>query len=137
MSSSGHRDYAATPLATKLGVRGGSRVLVVGAPRGFTLGPTPGAEMARSARGRLDVALLFVERSADLRRRFPALRNALDPAGRLWVAWPKKASNVPTDLTFEAVQGTGLASGLVDNKSASIDDVYQGLQFVHRLRDRP
>jgi hypothetical protein len=137
VSSSGHGDDTATPLATKLGVREGSRVLVVGAPRGLTLGPTPGAEMARSARGRLDVALLFVDRSADLRRRFPALRRALDPAGRLWVAWPKKASKVRTDLTFEAVQGLGLASGLVDNKSASIDDVYQGLQFVHRLRDRP
>jgi hypothetical protein len=136
VSSSGHRNYTATPLATKLGVREGSRVLVVGAPPRFTLGPTPRAEMARSARGRLDVALLFVERSADLRRRFPAIRRALDPAGRLWVAWPKRASNVATDLSFEAVQGLGLASGLVDNKSASIDDVYQGLQFVHRLRDR-
>jgi hypothetical protein len=71
-----------------------------------------------------------------LRRRFPTAVRALDPAGRLWVAWPKKAAQVGTDLTFEIVQGVGLDAGLVDNKSASIDDIYQGLQFVIRLKDR-
>ena len=59
-----------------------------------------------------------------------------DPAGRLWVAWPKKAAEVDTDLTFEIVQRMGLDAELVDNKSASVDDVYQGLQFVIRLKDR-
>ena len=72
-----------------------------------------------------------------IRRRLPALARALDPAGRLWVAWPKKAADVESDLTFGIVQGHGLDAGLVDNKSASIDDVYQGLQFVYRLKDRP
>ena len=134
--SAGHRDYSATPLARKLGIREGSRVLVVGAPSGFSLGPVPaGASFARSARGPLDVVLLFTTTLADLRRRFPAAVRALDPAGRLWVAWPKKAE-VDTDLTFEIVQHVGLDAELVDNKSASIDDVYQGLQFVIRLKDR-
>jgi hypothetical protein len=81
--------------------------------------------------------LLFTLRRADLTRRFDALARAIDPAGRLWVAWPKKASGVPTDLTFQIVQRVGLDAGLVDNKSASIDDVFQGLQFVMRLADRP
>jgi hypothetical protein len=136
--SAGHRDYSSTPLPRKLGIREGSRVLLVGAPSGFSLGPVPsGTSFARSARGPLDVVLLFTRSLADLRRRFPAAVRALDPAGRLWVAWPKKAAEVETDLSFEIVQRTGLDAGLVDNKSASIDEVYQGLQFVIRLKDRP
>src|SRR5262245_41342308 len=138
VTPTGHKDYSATPLPRKLGIREGSRVLVVGRPDGFPLGTLPtGTEIARSARGRLDVALLFVRTLADLRRRFPGIVKALSPTGRLWVAWPKKASAVETDLSFDAVQGLGLDAGLVDNKSASIDGAYQGLQFVYRLRDRP
>jgi hypothetical protein len=137
--TNGHRDYSATPLPRKLGIRDGSRVLLLGVPEGFTLGALPpGVELARSARGgRLDLVLLFVTARADLERRFGGLAAALDPAGRLWVAWPKKASSVRTDLDFGAVQGIGLAAGLVDNKSASIDADFQGLQFVVRLKDRP
>jgi len=138
VTPTGHRDYSATPLARKLGIRDGSRVLVVGPPDGFSLGPLPtGTEIAAAARGRLDVMLLFVRTLAQMGRRFPGLVRALDPAGRLWVAWPKKASRVQTDLTFDLVQEAGLEAGLVDNKSASIDEVYQGLQFVYRLKDRP
>jgi hypothetical protein len=138
VAGSGHRDYSGTPLATKLGIRAGSRVQVVGAPLGFSLGGLPaGVELLARARPALDVAVLFVTREAELRRRFPGLAGRLAPAGRLWVAWPKKASRVQTDLTFDRVQGLGLQAGLVDNKSASINDVFQGLQFVVRLRDRP
>ena len=133
-----HKDYSGTPLARKLGIREGSRVVVVNAPERFALGPLPtGVELLDRARRPVDVALLFGTRHAQLTRRFGALQKALDPAGRLWVAWPKKAARVETDLTFEAVQRIGLDAGLVDNKSASIDDVFQGLQFVIRLRDRP
>ena len=136
--SAGHKDYSSTPLPRKLGIREGSRVLLVGAPNGFSLGPVPtGTSFARSARGPLDVVLLFTRTLADLRRRFPPAVRALDPAGRLWVAWPKKAAEIATDLSFEVVQRTGLDAGLVDNKSGSIDEVYQGLQFVVRLKDRP
>jgi hypothetical protein len=138
MSASGHKDYSGTTLPKKLGIKEGSRVLVVGRPKGFALSPVPtGVELATQARGPLDVVLLFVTRRSELTRRLGALASALDPAGRLWVAWPKKASKVQTDLTFEVVQELGLDAGLVDNKSASIDDVFQGLQFVYRLRDRP
>jgi hypothetical protein len=85
----------------------------------------------------LDVALLFATRGAELDRRVPGLLRSLAPDGRLWLAWPKKAAKVDTDLTFDLVHDLGLAAGLVDNKSASITDVFQGLQFVYRLRDRP
>ena len=138
MKPTAHKDYSATPLARKLGIREGSRVLVVGSPEGFSLGPLPtGTKTVTAARGRLDVTLLFVRTLPELRRRFPALVRALDPAGRLWVAWPKKASGLRTDLSFALVQGLGLEAGLVDNKSASIDEANQGLQFVYRLKDRP
>ena len=134
-----HRDYSGTPLPRKLGIREDSRVLILGAPTGFALGALPpGVELARSGPGApLDVVLLFVTRRADLERRFARLAAALDPAGRLWVAWPKKASAILTDLAFETVQRIGLGAGLVDNKSASIDANFQGLQFVYRLKDRP
>jgi hypothetical protein len=138
VSAGEHKDYSTTPLPKKLGIREGSRLLVLGAPDGFTLGPLPGGvELAGRRRAPLDVVLLFTTRRADLRRRFPPLARALDPAGRLWVAWPKKASGMQTDLTFEDVQGIGLDAGLVDNKSGSIDERFQGLQFVFRLADRP
>jgi hypothetical protein len=133
-----HRDYSETPLWSKLGIREGSRVLIIGAPQGFSLEPLPArARLLHRARAPLDVAVLFVTRRAELHRRFGPLAEALDPAGGLWVAWPKRASAVPTDLDFDAVQGIGLAAGLVDNKSASIDEVHQGLRFVVRLADRP
>jgi hypothetical protein len=132
-----HRDYSGTPLPKKLGMREGSRVLVAGAPDGFRLQPIPsGVELVARVRPPLDVVLLFVTLHSDLRRRFPALARALAPAGRLWVAWPKKASGIATNLTFEAVQRVGLDGGLVDNKSGSIDDEFQGVQFVYRLKDR-
>lgn len=132
-----HRDYSGTPLATKLGIREGSRVLVVAPPDGFSLGPVPhDVDFARRARGRLDVVVLFTMRRTELERRFTGLAEALEPNGRLWVAWPKKASKLPTDLSFGIVQDTGLTAGLVDNKSVSIDERYQGLQFVYRVKDR-
>jgi hypothetical protein len=112
-------------------------VLLVGAPDGFALEPLPGGvDLLATARKRLDVVVLFSTSLADLERRFPRLADALEPDGRLWVAWPKKASGIATDLTFDNVQRLGLDTGLVDNKSASITDAYQALQFVVRLRDR-
>jgi hypothetical protein len=113
-------------------------VLVAGAPAGFDLGHLPaGVELLERAGRHLDVVLVFVTEAGVLRRRFPALVRALRPDGRLWVAWPKRASGLATDLDFSRVQRTGLDAGLVDNKSASITEAFQGLQFVYRLADRP
>ena len=134
-----HRDYSGTPLPKKLGIREGSRVLLVVAPRGFALGDLPpGAEVARPPTSPpLDVVVVFATRRSELEKRFGSLAERLDAAGRLWVAWPKKSANIDTDLTFDVVQRVGLDAGLVDNKSASVDQAFQGLQFVYRLKDRP
>jgi hypothetical protein len=100
-------DYSATPLGKKLGAKPGVEVLV-----------------------------FMTTRRAELERRFPALVATLGPADGLWVAWPKKAAKLETDLDFAAVQEVGLENGLVDNKSASIDDIWQAVRFVRRLADR-
>lgn len=133
------RDGSGTPIWRKLGIREGSAVRVIGAPEGFerTLAPLPaGVRLATRAVRGLDVVVMFVTREAELRRRFAGLARSLDPAGRLWVGWPKKASRIRTDLDFAAVQRIGLDAGLVDNKSGSLTEAYQGLQFVYRLADR-
>ena len=127
------RDYSSTPLPKKLGITEEARVSLVGAPKGFSA--AVGVE--RNARGEADVIVLFTTRLADLARRFEALAGRLDPAGGLWVAWPKKSAKVRTDLSFEEVQRVGLGAGLVDNKSCAIDDTWQALRFVIRRKDRP
>jgi hypothetical protein len=134
------KDYSRTPLPKKLGIKEGSVVTFVGEPKGFhpTLGRLPsGSEVRRQVRGPLDVIVYFDTRRSGLRRRFGSLAKALAPSGGLWVAWPKKASNIATDLSFEEVQSTGIDAGLVDNKSCSIDDEWQALRFVIRREDRP
>ena len=98
-----------------------------GTPLSQKLGAKPGA----------DVVVYFTTSRAELERRFDALKGTLDPADGLWIAWPKRASGIETDLTFDAVQQTGLAAGLVDNKSCAIDERWQALRFVYRLADRP
>lgn len=131
--------YSGTPLPKKLGIKKGARVAVLGAPETFdrTLGKLPsGVELRTRATGTFDVLVFFTKRAAELERRFSILTRALDPDGGLWIAWPKKASGVKTDLTFEVVQPIGLDAGLVDNKVCAIDDVWSGLRFVYRVADR-
>lgn len=135
-----HKDYSGTPLPKKLGIRDGSRVLLINAPDGFEhlLTPMPdGAQLVERASKGLDVAVLFAAEQADLIQWFDELAASIDTEGRLWVAWPKRASKVETDIDFGFAQGIGLDAGLVDNKSASITEVFQGLQFVYRVKDRP
>jgi hypothetical protein len=104
----GDKDYSATPLATKLGAKPG-----------------------------VDVLVFFTTSRVELERRFEALKGTLAPADGLWIAWPKKASKIETDLDFPTVQEIGLAAGLVDNKSAAIDGDWQAVRFVYRREDRP
>lgn len=135
-----HKDYSGTPLPKKLGIREGSTVFLVNAPDGFDrlLTPMPdGVRLMTTIAKPVDVGVLFATERAELIRWFDRIADSLDTAGRLWVAWPKKASKVPTDIDFGFAQGIGLDGGLVDNKSASITDVFQGLQFVYRVKDRP
>jgi hypothetical protein len=100
-------DYAATPLSQKLGAKPGAGVVVY-----------------------------FTTSRQALESRFAALKETLDPADGLWISWPKKAARIETDLSFETVQAIGLAAGLVDNKSCSIDERWQAVRFVYRLEDR-
>jgi hypothetical protein len=134
------KDYSATPLSTKLGIRAGAEVALVGSPRGFqeALAPIPeGVRIHSRPRGELDLIVFFTSQRSELLRRFAGLAAALTPAGGLWIAWPKKASSIESDLTFEDVQRVGVDAGLVDNKSCSIDEDWQALRFVYRLKDRP
>ena len=101
------KDYSGTPLAQKLGAAAGKDVLV-----------------------------FFTTRRDELHSRLPALKETLGAADGLWIAWPKKASNIVTDLDFAAVQQAGLDAGLVDNKSCAIDGDWQALRFVYRVKDR-
>jgi hypothetical protein len=138
----GHRDYSGVPLWRKLGIAPGARVYVRRSPEDLAaaltaIAPLPDGVRFLARPGRdLDVAVLFLTAAADLGR-VETLRDATAVDGRLWIAWPKKSSGVPTDVTFEAVQRAGLAAGLVDNKTAAITPVFQGLQFVRRAKDRP
>ncbi len=139
--SAGSAGYSGTPLVRKLGIKADARVGLIGAPDGFdaTLGELPaGVEVRRRLGGRpFDVIVAFCDRRDALERRLTALAAALDPAGGLWIAWPKRASGVPTDVTENVVRDLGLAAGLVDNKVCAVDQVWSGLRLVYRLRDRP
>jgi hypothetical protein len=122
-------------LPTKLGIKEGSTVGFVNEPDGFaaTLGRLPdGVTVRQRVRGRLDVIVYFTRSRAQLERRIERLKGALDPAGRLWIAWPKRASKVPTDMTEDVVREVALPIGLVDNKVAAIDETWSGLQLVIR-----
>jgi hypothetical protein len=133
--------YSGTPLPRKLGIKPGHRLLVLGAPKRFveeTLGELPdGVELRRRASGTADVIVAFYVRRAELARRLPALRERMEPAAGLWIAWPKRASGVATDLTEDVVRELALANTLVDNKVCAIDETWSGLRLVIRLRDRP
>ena len=130
--------YSGTPLPRKLGVKPESRVLVVAAPPGFGLDPLPsGAVVHTRASGTpYDVVLAFCPDVRRLRTRFATSASRLTTAGALWIAWPKKASGVATDLDENVVRDHGLDEGLVDVKVAAIDETWSGLKFVRRVRDR-
>jgi len=132
--------YSGTPLMNKLGIGEGARVAFLNAPAGFAeiLGALPpGAEAVGGHDEPLDVAVLFVTERAVLGAAFAALTARMTPSGGLWVAWPKRASGVPSDLNESVAREIGLAAGLVDNKVCAINDTWSGLRFVYRLQDRP
>jgi len=131
--------YSGTPLTTKLGVKAGRVVALLGAPPGFdkTLGRLPkDVRIKRQARGAADVIVLFATSSADLERRFAGASRTLAEGGRLWIAWRKKASGIATDLTQAAVRKYGMDAGFVDYKISSIDETWSGLCFARRSDKR-
>ncbi len=131
--------YSQRSLVEKLGIKPGMRVAILNAPRGYraTLGKLPaGVTVAVSPREPLPFIQFFAVSRSVLESRLPGLLRALEPAGALWVSWPKKASGMPTDLTEDVVRAIALPTGLVDVKVAAVDDVWSGLKLVRRLKNR-
>jgi hypothetical protein len=137
MSAAG---YSGTPLPRKLGIKPGDRVALLGAPDGFVdgaLGALPdGVRVVRRAGGKADVIVSFHTERAELERRLPALRALMEPAAGLWIAWPKRASKLATDITEDVLREIALPTGLVDNKVCAIDATWSGLRLVIRLEHR-
>jgi hypothetical protein len=131
--------YSGTPLPRKLGIKEEDRVAVINAPSGFevSLGELPdGVTVKAAARGKLDVVVCFLTARSGLEKRFDSLKRAIYPDGGLWIAWPKRSSGEPTDLTEDVVREVALDRGLVDNKVCAIDETWSGLRLVHRVADR-
>jgi hypothetical protein len=132
--------YSGTPLPKKLGIKEEQRVWFPAAPPEFfeALGElSRGVEVKTRASRRLDVIVFFTTKRAQLEKRLVSLSQSLDPAGGLWIAWPKKSSGVPTDMTEDVVRDVALPEGLVDNKVCAIDETWSGLRLVWRLENRP
>jgi hypothetical protein len=125
--------YSGTPLPRKLGIKLESRVMLLGAPEGFVL---EGVEPVRRAQGLADVILSFHTDRHQLERRLPVLREHMQQTARLWIAWPKRSSKRPTDITEDVVREIAFANRLVDNKVAAIDEIWSGLRLVIRVKDR-
>jgi hypothetical protein len=134
-------DYSRTPLPVKLGIGDGDEVALIGAPERFedTLGALPDVaslhtDLADDAR--YDVIVAFVTQRSELEADLPRLRDRMAPACGLWVAWPKRASGVRTDITDNVVREIALPTGLVDNKVCAIDETWTGLRLVIRRENR-
>ena len=132
--------YSETPLAKKLGIKEGFRIGVVNSPKGFKkeLGSLP--EKVKISVSDLlkplDLIIFFTDSQRTLKIEFPILAEKLSVNGMLWIAWPKKISSVSSDLSFDIVQQTGLQAGLVDVKICAVNEIWSGLKFVYRLKDR-
>jgi hypothetical protein len=129
--------YSGTPLVRKLGIKPGDRVAVLGAPATFELELPGDVRVSTAARGTFDVIVSFHTDRAHLEQRIPTLLDVLDVDGGLWMAWPKRSSKVPTDLTEDAQREIWLPRGLVDTKVCAISEVWSGLRLCWRreLRD--
>ncbi|HEY5885088.1 MAG TPA: hypothetical protein VIT88_10400 [Pyrinomonadaceae bacterium] len=131
--------YSGTPLAKKLGIKENSRVRLVNAPVGFEkeLGELPpGVQLLNRGSKPFNLVLLFVKSESTLKKEFSKYAQTIARDGMIWVAWPKKSAGVATDLLFENVQKNGLNAGLVDVKICAVNEIWSGLKFVYRLKDR-
>jgi hypothetical protein len=128
--------YSGTPLAKKLGIAPGSRLLPVGAPADYAilLAPLPpDVEWHANANNAVDIAHVFATRRGDLEKHLAALRQELRPDATVWVSWPKKAAKVATDITEDAIREVALPLGFVDIKVCAVDNVWSGLKLVVRV----
>lgn len=131
--------YSETPLPKKLGIKDDFRVRFFNAPLELLSELKESLSGCQAVRGRkisLDFAMLFTKSKAELIKQFTPISQQLAPAGMLWVSWPKKSSGVATDLDDNVVREIGLDAGLVDVKVCAVTEVWSGLKFVRRLKDR-
>ena len=130
--------YSGTPLPKKLGIKPGLRVRLKNAPGEVRAELHEALSQCEvSERGNwLDFAMFFTKSQTELKKHFGSVERLLAPAGMLWVSWPKKTSGVPSDLNENIVREIGLGAGLVDVKVCAVTDVWSGLKFVRRIRDR-
>jgi len=131
--------YSGTPLPKKLGIKDGFHVCLIAAPPEVSAelrAALSNCEVSKQGKAPLDFAIIFTKASASLIKEFRRLAKQLAPAGMLWVSWPKKTSGVRSDLNENMVRDIGLAAGLVDVKVCAVTEVWSGLKFVRRLRDR-
>jgi hypothetical protein len=132
----GPAGYSGTPLPRKLGIKPGHAVAVLGGPPGLaaSLAAQSGADVTESlpGAGPLDVIVTFVRWREEFESRLPGLRERMAPACGLWIAWPKRAARVPTDMTEHVIREVALPTGLVDNKVCAIDATWSGLRLVIR-----
>ena len=131
--------YSGTPLVTKLGIKENFNAAFVNAPAGYeeSLGLSPSVIVNSRSKKPLDFVQLFVKSRHDLEDKFPQYAAKLNPSAMFWISWPKKSSGVATDLSEDVVRAIGLANGMVDVKVCAVDDIWSGLKFVFRLKDRP
>jgi hypothetical protein len=127
---------SSSPLPKKLGIKPGHRLALLGAPDGFELELPDGVSVRRRAGGKADVILSFHVSRTELERRLPALRAMMQPAAGLWIAWPKRASKMETDITEDVLREIALPTGLVDNKVCAVDERWSGLRLVIRREHR-
>jgi hypothetical protein len=131
--------YSGTPLPKKLGIKDGFHVRLLHAPadvRAELMPAFAGCKTTADGKKPVDFVMLFTTSKEQLSEEFSRLANQLAPAGMFWVSWPKKASGVVTDLNENIVRGIGLAAGLVDVKVCAVTEVWSGLKFVRRVKDR-
>lgn len=131
--------YSATPLIKKLGIKPGSKIIFINEPASFykELGELPEEiKSIKSPAEEFDYIHYFTREKEELEEFFKVVKQILKKDGSLWISWPKKASGLSTDLNEIIIREIGLAAGLVDVKVVAIDDIWSGLKFVYRLKDR-
>jgi hypothetical protein len=135
---SGMAGYSGTPLVKKLGIKADTHAVAIDIPEDFDHSSLEGADVRTSLRSKaeIDVAIVFCRTERNMTRAFERIQPRLAPAGALWIAWPKRASSLKTELSGDIVRTFGLDQGLVDNKVCAIDDTWSGLRFVIRVKDR-
>ena len=128
--------YSKKTLAEKLGMKPGMRAQVMNAPKISGMDFPEGFKLVNTTSKPLDYIHLFTKNRKDLAKKFPLIAKPLEKKGMIWISWPKKSSGVETDLDENIIREIGIQYGMVDVKVAAVDEVWSGLKFVYRLKDR-